>query len=284
MRDDSNPSDRQLTPRRWDIVDTSRAKSENGLELLNALRQVPKGRVVEFPGDHDIGAAAFLGIPGAERPSWEFLAIAHGRITVPAGRWLGLSIYSSEPDYDALQRLKPDDLQGISGSAAMLPFIRHLSGLRQVQIRLDGDKPPNRAALDLIWTMSAIEDLGVSCSGVGPDWYEPISGWLDSIRSLPNLRRLYFTWSPLCLDDLACLQTNNLLKEILINEAGTLTDAAVANLAKLKNLRGLLLDWISYDGYLPPEGRIDAVNAILETALPQCGLDWYPTAYGWIDP
>ena len=113
-------------------------------------------RILHFPADRSLGRV-LTGEPVPEKPlegffywirgeDWDYLAEAQGDVTVPAGKWVALSVECKErwSDLSPLLDLQADDLYrlGIHGSYtggpkpgdACMQYLAHLTGLRVLDL------------------------------------------------------------------------------------------------------------------------------------------------------
>ncbi|UCD50931.1 MAG: hypothetical protein JSW27_25825 [Phycisphaerales bacterium] len=192
-----------------------------------AAAQAAEERTLHFPADRSLGSVLICE-PVPEGPleglyfwirgeEWEYLAEARGDVTVPAGKWVCLTVGCPEGwrDLSPLSNLQADDLyrlaihgsyaSGTRPGNACMPHVAHLTGLR-------------------------ILDLGqTNITGVGMKW----------ISGLRNLQRLTL---PGRSDDAGLLHARSLsaLKGLYIGE-NRITNAGLRHLAGLPSLEELEL-------------------------------------------
>ena len=208
-------------------------------------------RILHFPADRSLGRV-LIGEPVPEKPlegffywirgeDWDYLAEAQGDVTVPAGKWVALSVECKErwSALSPLLDLQADDLYrlGIHGSYtggpkpgdACMQYLAHLTGLRV----LDLDKT-NVTGAGMKW-VSGLQHLKRLTL---PDCITDAG--LVHVARLSALKALYFRENRVTNAGLKHLAGLQGLEELALG-GGRITDDGLIHLASLPRLRYLLL-------------------------------------------
>jgi len=235
---------KEKQPSAWDLLRKHRAKQ------AKVTSPESKERVVHFPKDHCLGRL-MVQDEGAVRKietfhywvdgtEWEYLGIAMGDVTVPAGKRLALSVSQSGWKYlSALSKLQPDDLymldipgpypSGPMPDDRCMPHITKLRGLRVLKF---GNTNISDRGLKYLGNLSSLERLSLS--------KQLTNDGLTNVAQLSSLKALYLGEHRLTNAGLVYLAQLDSLEELALG-SGRLTDTGLAHLAMLPSLKYLLL-------------------------------------------
>lgn len=216
-----------------------------------AETQPARPRVLHFPAHRSLGKVSVCD-PVPDEPlegffywirdeDWRYWADARGDVTIPSGKWIGLTVEQADAwsDLSPLRNLEPNDLYqlGIHGSYsggakpgdACMRHIAHLSGLRVLDL-----SQTNVTSVGMKWT-AGLQHLRRLTA---PDRMDDAG--LVHVAKLPGLTGLYLRESRVTNAGLRHLGPLHSLEELALG-GGWITDAGLAHLAPLPRLRYLLL-------------------------------------------
>lgn len=236
-------------------------------------------RTLHFPEHQRLGPLCQR-VQDDATDAWFGIGGAQGAITVPIDEELGLWYYAD--DLSPLAALRADDLYALfvlstSVDDAQLAHIRHLTGLRELQ--LSRHPSITDAGLIHLRALRALQIVKLHKTGI-------TDAGLSSLRDATALHTLELSSTGVTGPGLAYLQAHRALRDLDLSKTGV-DDAGLASLPPLASLQTLRLDDTAVsDAGLAHLSQCKALSvlslygasvsargvAALKRALPQCDV------------
>lgn len=201
----------------------------------------PEERILRFPSRRSLGvlSATYWGrrLPGPFDPGWWKLGSARGKVTVPAGNQIWLSVGSrAASDLSPLAQLGPNDLQVVSLEQTsvedeQLAYLAGLTGLRDLSLCWTGITDKCLAHLDSLRELRRLDLSDTEVTDEG----------LEHIAKLRELRKLNLSYTNVQGPGLAHLESLPHLETLNLSQTGV-SDSTAVYLSRLTRLRNLYLE------------------------------------------
>lgn len=228
-----------------------------------ATMPAPGERVLRFPENASVGTLVmrdwrFATDPlGRAASAWQSLGEARGRVTVPAGKEVQLTIAPGQiAQLPALRRLGPNDIQALNMNRcaiqdADLSHIAHLTGLFVLSI---DDTPIGPEGYRMLRRLTSLRDVSIIdtelgetgrefigrqqyLTGIDADRADLTDAWLIDLPPLENLTFLSLDDTPGITDEgIRHIAKHQNLEHLFLSYTG-LTDASMKSLQSLKSLK-----------------------------------------------